>query len=374
MAIHVLKASDITKLIKTTSGKKHPDGGGLYLQVNAPGRGSWVFRHKNDWRSLGPADILSLDEARDKALALRKAALGGACPIAMLDGGATVATGKTFEEARAEYLAAKTWKASNRARELRRYDLLFGEIPWFTALPLAAITQDHKNKAVAHFPIGTKKRELAGIYIKAIFRFAEEGVMLRGKEVGGGKVEHHEAMPWREVADFYQRLGKVGTVDSKALAFLILTGLRTSELIGDAAKAPGTWGEIGTEDGKPVWTVPAERMKASRQHVVPLTPQMVALLGKRGADDAPLFEVSSQSAMLDTLRSLTGNGYTVHGFRSSFEDWAADTTNFPRDLVKLCTAHDKRTATDRAYQRSDRLEKRREIMTAWSDFLTGVNL
>jgi integrase len=101
---------------------------------------------------------------------------------------------------------------------------------------------------------------------------------------------------------------------------------------------------------------------------------MVALLGKRGADDAPLFEVSSQSAMLDTLRSLTGNGYTVHGFRSSFEDWAADTTNFPRDLVKLCTAHDKRTATDRAYQRSDRLEKRREIMTAWSDFLTGVNL
>jgi integrase len=97
--------------------------------------------------------------------------------------------------------------------------------------------------------------------------------------------------------------------------------------------------------------------------------EALALLGKRRADNTPLFKVSSGNAMLKTLKAL-GNGYTVHGFRSSFEDWGAEATSFPRDLVKLCTAHDKRTKTDRAYQRSDLLENRREIMERWLDFVT----
>jgi len=115
------------------------------------------------------------------------------------------------------------------------------------------------------------------------------------------------------------------------------------------------------------------RMKAGRKHVVPLTPQMMKLLGKPQAPDVPLFMVSSQSAMLDTLREITGNGYTVHGFRSSFEVWGAEATNFPRDLVKLCAAHDKRSQTDRAYQRSNLLAKRREIMQGWSDFIVSAS-
>jgi integrase len=96
---------------------------------------------------------------------------------------------------------------------------------------------------------------------------------------------------------------------------------------------------------------------------------MVKLLGERKTDDMPLFKVSSASAMLDTLRAIDGNGYTVHGFRSSFEDWGAEATSFPPALVKLCTAHDSRTQTDKAYQRSDMLAKRREIMEAWSDYV-----
>jgi integrase len=113
-------------------------------------------------------------------------------------------------------------------------------------------------------------------------------------------------------------------------------------------------------------------MKAKKTHRVPLTPQMVALLGERRADDVPLFEISSLNALRETLKATEGgNGYTVHGFRSSLEDWAAETTNFPRDLVKLCTAHDKRTKTDRAYQRSDLLEKRREVMQAWTEFVAS---
>jgi integrase len=115
-------------------------------------------------------------------------------------------------------------------------------------------------------------------------------------------------------------------------------------------------------------------MKAKKTHRVPLTPQMLALLGERRADDVPLFEVSGANAMRDTLKSLDGNGYTVHGFRSSFEDWGAEATDYPRDLIKLCTAHDKRTKTDKAYQRSDLLEKRREIMQQWSDFVAGRSI
>ena len=135
-------------------------------------------------------------------------------------------------------------------------------------------------------------------------------------------------MPWRDVPSFYKRLTDVGTVDTRALQLTILTGARTDEVIGkkeqgDWAKYPATWAEIGEEDGKPVWIIAAERMKATRKHVVPLTPQMVALLGKPCADHVPLFDVSSQNAMLNTLKATDGGiRFTVHGFRSSFEDWA----------------------------------------------------
>ena len=105
-------------------------------------------------------------------------------------------------------------------------------------------------------------------------------------------------------------------------------------------------------------------------HQVPLTPQMIALLGERGADDAFVFKASSDSALLITLRK-TEDVYTVHGFRSSFEDWAAETTDYPRDLVRRCTGHDKRTKTDKAYQRSKLLAKRREIVEKWNDYVTA---
>ena len=100
---------------------------------------------------------------------------------------------------------------------------------------------------------------------------------------------------------------------------------------------------------------------------------MLALLGERKADDVPLFKASGQNAMLNTLKALDGNGFTVHGFRSNFEDWGAEATSFPRNLVKLCTAHDTRTRTDKAYQRSDLLEKRREIMQGWADFVVSAS-
>jgi integrase len=372
VAIHRLKPSSVAALIENQPGK-HPDGGGLYLQVGAPGQASWIFRHQNKWRSIGPADIIDITEARDRALALRKAAHAGQCPIQMLDAGVPAVTGKTFAEAMAEYLKAKspTWADSNRKRELRRYEFLFGQIPDFTVLPLASIDQDAKNKALGYWETGSKKQSDVGFYIEAILRFAETGKLLRVRKDGEDDVEHHAAMPWRDVPAFFKRLVAPDSVDAKALAFTILTTLRTSEVIGGEVKPPATWREIGEQDGKPVWFVPADRMKARRKHMVPLTPQMMKLLGKPQDPDVALFKVSNQEALRKTLKALDGNGFDVHGFRASFETWGQEATNFPPDLVKLCTGHDKRSKTDKAYARSDRLEKRREVMTAWSDYVNS---
>ncbi len=248
------------------------------------------------------------------------------------------------------------------------------------ALPIRAIDQDAKNKALATWDGQTKKRRDVGFYIEAIIRYAETG-KLRVPVVGDDDVEHHEAMPYRDVPAFYVRLAALGNDDARALQWTILSGARTDEVIGaeyagKITKPPATWSEIADVDGQPTWIIPGGidgRMKGKKTHRVPLTPLMVALLGERRADNAPLFEVSSLNALRDTLKATAGgNGFTVHGFRSSLEDWGAETTNFPRDLVKLCTAHDKRTKTDRAYQRSDLLEKRREVMQAWSDFATSL--
>ena len=382
MAIHRIQAGKLGRLMRTKG--KHTDGGGLVLQVTSPGSASWVFRYKDRqaqrerWPCIGPASVYSLDEAREKARFCRIELKEGRDPSEWLRSGRAQAAGKLFGEALEEYLTTKSpsWKASNRDRELRRYRFLFSQLPDFTALPIKSLDQEAKIKALATWPAGSKQKRDVGFYIEAVLRYAETG-KLRLPKRGDDDVEHHAAMPWRDVPGFYKRLSDVGTVDTRALQFTILTGARTDEVIGKKeqgnwTKYPATWAEVGKEDGKPVWIIAAERMKATRKHVVPLTPQMIALLGNRCADDVPLFEVGNQNAMLNTLKATDGgNGFTVHGFRSTFEDWAAEATSFPRDLIKLCTAHDKRTKTDRAYQRSVLLEKRREIMTHWSDFATS---
>jgi integrase len=377
VAIHKLNPAHIAGLID--AGKRRwSDGGGLSLQVAAPGQASWVYRHRETWRSLGPADEIDIVEARDRADVLRKAKREGRCPIQMLDAGAPATTGKTFDDAKAEYLRAKSplWSDSNRDRELRRYDFLFSQIAWFTALPLTAIDQAAKNKALDHFEAGKKARSDLGYYIEAILRYAETGKLLRVTDTIKANVQRHPDMPYEDVPSFYKRLSEVATVDARALQFVILSGLRTDELIGakykgKVVKPAATWGDITEENGKLALFRSGKVMKAKKDHTVPLTPEMIKVLGKQQAADVPLFKVSSQSAMLDTLRKADGNGYDVHGFRTSFTGWGDNETNFPKWLVQLSIAHDTRTATERAYSRTEVLKRRREIMTAWSDYVNS---
>jgi integrase len=168
---------------------------------------------------------------------------------------------------------------------------------------------------------------------------------------------------------------------------LILTGARTDEVIGRKErgvwlKAPPTWSEIGEIEGKPVWTIPAwhedgesfRGMKGGKDHIMPLSPAALALLGERQANDVPLFKVRNQNALLDTLRAHHDD-YTVHGMRSSFSDWGIE-NRYSRDLVDMCIAHGEERdtwvdeKTRKAYQRSELLALRREVMEKWSDFVT----
>ena len=235
MAIHRIddtKKGELDRLVRTKG--KHCDGGGLYLQVASPGQASWVYRHKERWKSLGPANLYSIAEARETTHTLRKAADKGEDPFALLKTLRRPAkpAGKTFAVAMAEYLAAKSphWAASNRARELRRYAYLFGQIPDFVALPVKAIDQAAKNTALATWDGQTKARRDVGFYIEAIIRYAETGKLrLSG---GSAEQEHHEAMPYSQAPAFYARLAKLGTDDARALQWTILTGARTDEVIG----------------------------------------------------------------------------------------------------------------------------------------------
>ena len=298
MAIHRIAGTEakgkLADLMRTKG--KHSDGGGLYLQVAKEGQASWVFRYKDRqtqrdrWPCVGPASVYSIAEAREKAREARKAVLEGRDPFTVLRAGRAEPAGKTFAKAMAEYLAAKSpqWAASNRARELRRYEYLFSKIPDFVATPIKAIDQAAKNQALATWDDQAKARRDVGFYIEAIIRYAATG-KLRIAKVSDDQ-GHHEAMPWRDVPSFYACISKLNSnVDARALRFTILTGARTDEVIGaeykrKITKAPATWQEIVEIDGLPTWIIPGNRMKGKRTHHVPLTPQMLALLGERGAD------------------------------------------------------------------------------------------
>jgi integrase len=384
MSIHRLGEkpdNKVASLIKNKPGK-HSDGGGLYLQVASEGNASWVWRHKRagddkeTWRSIGPATVYGYEKAREIAKKLRMEAHEGRDPFLLLTAGRARPVGETFGHWLTKYLDKKQgqWMASNRDRERRDHERTFDQLPEFTALYIPAITPAAKADALDK--LSKSARRKATSWIEAVIRYAVTGVILQRGPGDDDEVEHHEAMPYAQVPGFYASIAGIDSDDARALRFTILTGARTDEVIGAKrggkwTKLPATWGEIGAVDGKPTWIIPKTRYKTRKVHQVPLTPQMLALLGTRGADDDFLFKASSVNALLNTLKANGGETYTVHGFRSSFEDWAAETTNYPPDLVKRCTGHDKRSKTDKSYQRSKLLAKRREIMTAWNDFITS---
>ncbi len=383
---HPEKALTSVQIRSLKTPGRYADGHGLYLVVDPTGSKRWILRiviqgQRRDI-GFGGVGLVSLAEAREKALAYRKIARNGGDPIA--DKRKAKVTVPTFAEA-AETVHAEhkaTWRNPKHAAQwittLRAY-----ANPHFGAKRVDQIETPDVLRALS--PIWLTKSETASRVRQRIgtvldwakaagYRSGDNPVegVTRGLPKQGEREEHHAALPYAEVPAFIARLrGMVGQGEIGRLAFefLILTAARTGEVL-DAR-----WGEI--DEAQALWTVPASRMKAGREHRVPLSGRAceVLLRAKVLAGDSSLIfpgrsgtKPLSNMVFLMALRRM-GVPITGHGFRSSFRDWAAEATNLPREVAEMALAHTIENRVEAAYRRGDLLGKRRELMEEWNTFL-----
>lgn len=360
----------------------HADGDGLYVRVTETGK-RWVYVfHRNGKRrelGLGAYPRVSLKEAREHAEEARKLVRKGLDPIAERKRKAS--QGITFGEVADAVLKAKLPGFKNEKHQAQWERSIKVEMASLRPLSIEEITTEHVLEALKKPWRDTPEsaRRLRG-RIEAVLdaakakglRSGDNPAIWRGNLVhwlpkrpklqrGNHKAVHHKRMPafWATLVD---REG----VAAKALQFTILTAARTSEVTG------AKWNEIDIEHG--LWTVPAERMKAGLKHEVPLSASAIALLEEvRPLGDNYVFpglkgDALSSAAMHAVLKRMKVDA-TVHGFRSSFRDWAGDETEFPREVAEAALAHKVGDAVELAYRRSNALDKRRALMTDWAEYL-----
>jgi integrase len=381
------------------------DGGGLYLRVSATGAKSWVFRFQLDGKrrdmGLGPFPDISLAEARLKASVHRKQRHEGIDP---LDAKAaqrqaqrlSVAKGRTFRECAVEFIDKNraAWRNAKHAAQWTA-TLATYVYPTLGELPVSAIDAGLVVQVLD--PIWATKPETAS-RVRGRIEAVLDAATVRGFRQGPNpaqwkgnlahilpasgkvrKVEHHAALPFDDMPEFFAEVRGREGMGARALEFAILTAARTGEVLG------AQWGEIDL-DGK-IWTVPAARMKAGREHRVPLSEVAFAVLDKvrplalsRDGEPtraAPVFPgprralPMSNMTMLMLLRRMKRDDLTAHGFRSSFSDWAAERTAYPREVVEMALAHAIENKVEAAYRRGDLFEKRRHLMEAWAHFCTA---
>lgn len=369
--------------VETAGPGRHGDGRGLFLYVKASGARSWVLRYqvmgKRHDLGLGAYPEVTLAMARERALQARRMIQEGEDPIAKK----RQAQPKTFKDAALELIESKRpgWKNAKHAAQwtstLEAYVL-----PGLGRMQVARIETADVMGVLK--PIWTAKPETANRVrqrIEAVLDYAsalgirtgDNPARWRGhldhllpKPTKVKAVKHHPALPHAEIAEFMEDLSKRTGVAARALAFTILTAARSGETRG------ATWAEIDLDAN--LWTIPAERMKAGKEHRVPLTPEAIACLGHKGDDAALIFgsetkpgKPISDMSMTAVLRRMGREAITVHGFRSTFRDWAGETTGFPREVIEAALAHGIKDKAEAAYARSDLFDKRRSIMAAWSD-------
>lgn len=380
------------KLVENLGAGRHGDGNGLYLVVDPSGARRWIVRvvvkgQKNKKGAplrtdfgLGGADIVPLNQARERALEYRRMAKQGLNP--RFSARQEV---PTFEEVAQQVHIDRmpAWKNAKHGQQwintLRDY-----AFPKIGRMPIDSVDQPEVMMCLA--PIWTEKHETAKRLAQRIktvldvarskgFRTGENPVTAI-KDAGAlprvkAKVKHHKAMGWQDVPKFYADLKTRKAMAAKALMFTCLTGSRTGEVLGLR------WEEIDFETQ--LWTCPAERMKTGEAHRVPLTDEMLSII-------EPLKELKSDfvfegqkrhkplsnMSMLMLLRRMDVEGVTVHGFRSTFRDWASEVANVPREVAEKSLAHSVGSDVERAYARSDLLDKRRALMRDWSKYVASA--
>ena len=403
-----------------------PDGDGLFLQISPGGSKSWLLRYTLAGRtreaglgSYGEApDGVTLAAARDKAAELRAMAKAGADPVdarkalqRQAQAEARKAAANTFTTVAEACIAAHEAEWKNPVHRAQwKATLAAYAYPYLGEIPIADIATDDVLAVLQ--PLWASKPETASRLrgrIEAVFDYAAaRGLRPRGfnpatwrnnlKPLLGspnkmkrrlreetGDHGHHPALPFKRIGAFMAALGERPATAALALRFAILTAARTGEVLG------ACWREVDMAEA--VWTIPAARMKAAIEHRVPLSAEAMAVLrallpeggvGEPGDNvfQAPNGGALSQMAMLMLLRRMnageagpqwvdaSGRPITAHGFRSTFRDWAGETTSFPLEVAEAALAHTIGNKGQAAYERGDKLAKRRKMMEAWAAYCT----
>lgn len=397
------------QIMKDLQPGRYFDGGGLHLRVTGSSQKVWVLRLTLSGVtkdiSLGPLSDIGLAAARKLAKSererLRKAGdFNAALPPkrekkAKAEPVAVEAIAPTFKECADEYI--RTHRAAWSERHAAGWVQTMRDYvdPVIGATPVDAVENPQVMQIVE--PIWTEKTETANRILSRIrivldwaavkcFRHGDNPARWKGKvsfllpdRDKVAPVQHREALPFREIPDFITKLRASTDHAAKALLFTILTAARSGEARG------ATWGEIDLAAAE--WIIPASRMKASKEHRVPLVPEVLALIGDKphqaGAKDLVFPSVRmgpKNGALISGMtfgRILKDLGYptlTTHGFRSTFRDWAAETTEFANEVVEMALAHAIGSKVEAAYRRGNLLEKRRLLMKEWTFYCLNATV
>ncbi len=369
--------------VETARPGKYGDGGGLQLAVASSGAKKWVLRFL--WQGnaremgLGSYPEVGLAEAREKAIAGRRLARSGVDPIAERKQDRRVPTfGKLADEVvteqskgfrndkhRAQWrMTLETYAAPLRVKAvdaIATEDVLGVLKPiWMTKTETASRLRGRIERVLN----AAKAKGLRSGENPAAWRGHLENLLPKRQKLTRG---HHAALPYADVPAFVAKLRTRKAVAALALEFAILTAARSGEVLG------ARWPEIDFDAR--VWTIPAKRMKSGREHRVPLSESALAILEKFGEARVSEFIFPGQGAgrplsemVLRRMLRRDADVVTVHGFRSSFRDWAGNETHFPRELAEAALAHVVGDKAEQAYRRSDALEKRRALMEAWAQW------
>jgi integrase len=392
-----LTVKKVTKLMDAGTPGKYRDAGGVrgfHLVVVNDKNASWQFRYqlygKPRWMGLGSARDVPLAEAREQAEEARRLLAKKIDPLTIRrDERATQKLASlrtiTFSEAARSFVRQHEagWRNVKHAKQvistLEQY-----AFPIIGNLPVAAVDTPAVLKVLQ--PIWNEKTETASRLrgrIESVLGWATVSGFRSGDNPARwtshldqalpapskvAKVEHHAALPYGDVPAFMDKLKDREGTAAQALMFTILTAARTGETIG------ARWSEVDLD--KATWTIPAERMKAGKTHVVPLAPQVLELLRALPHEDSDYIFIGggrpgaglSNMAMTAVLKRLGHGHITVHGFRSAFKDFTAERTNFPNEVSEMALAHKVSDKVEAAYRRGSLLEKRRKLMEAWAAF------
>lgn len=369
----------------------HADGGNLYLRVVSPTTKSWMFRFTFDGKrrdmSIGPYPEITLEKAREDAIELRRLVKSGIDPIEQRKAEQAAKRAErnnavTFAHCAEQYIESHRhgWKNVKHAQQwtntLAQYaypvlgETLIRDVD--TALIMRVLQ-----------PIWLTKNETAGRLRGRLenildwaavqgFRAIENPARWKGHLdnllAAPGKVQktnHFKALPYSEINPLIKALRENGSISAKALEFLILTAARTGEVIG------AQWNEIDVDNQ--LWIVPAERMKAKREHRIPLSSRASEIVKEMQSlrTNNAIFPGRSKGGFLSNaamdklLQQTLGIDATVHGMRSAFRDWASEETSYPHEICEMALAHTIRNQAEAAYRRGDLMRKRRNLMEDW---------